>query len=208
MINMVWAAVVSFFTTMLISVTLQNTVLIRSFGISRLISLIDDAISTLIFGIMLTISMTLSGILYYLYYRYLLPFLPEAVRQPLRPLGIILCMGLAFIIVFILSVKFAPYTYISDVVSALPLATFNCVVVGTLLITTSATAAYTMLDTIGFCIGAGMGFIVSVLLVTEGQRRLQNRRMPSAFKGLPATLLFLAGLAMAIYGLTGFRAIF
>jgi hypothetical protein len=40
--------------------------------------------------------------------------------------------------------------------------------------------------------------------VTEGQRKLQNRSMPSAFKGLPATLLFLAGLSLAVFGLTGY----
>ena len=208
MISMLWSAILSFFVAMLIAATLQNVALVRSFGISRLISLIDDAVSMLIYGIMLTISMTLSGVFYYLCNQYLLPLLPETTRRLLRPMGLILCMALAFIVVFVLSVKFAPYQHISAVVSALPVATFNCTVVGILLIASSATTGYTLFDTIGFCIGSGIGFVLAVLLVTEGQRCLQNRRIPSAFKGLPATLLFLAGLAMAVYGLTGFRFVF
>ena len=73
---------------------------------------------------------------------------------------------------------------------------------GTLILTTSRQLP--LLGTIGFAIGTSIGYVLAVFLVTEGQRKLQNDDMPAAFKGLPATLLYLAGLAFAVYGLTGY----
>ena len=44
------------------------------------------------------------------------------------------------------------------------------------------------------------------MAVTEGQRKLQGRTVPNTFRGLPVTLLYIAVLALAIYGFTGHMA--
>jgi Na+-translocating ferredoxin:NAD+ oxidoreductase RnfA subunit len=189
----------AFFLLALTAMTIQNAVFARALGISRLISLIDDTTNTLIFGILLSIVNVLSGVFCFLLNTFWLHNFSQATL--VRPLAMVVCMSTAFSLVFVLAVKFAPRKHILQAVSALPPATFNCTVIGTLLIAT--TSQFSLANTIAFGLGSSAGFVLAVLLVTEGQRRLQNRSIPAAFKGLPATLLFLAGLAMAVYGLAG-----
>lgn len=204
MSNYLLNALSTFFVLALSAITIQNTVLARSFGVSRLISLIDDTTNALIFGTLLTAVNVLSGIFNYLVGNYITLLLQKNFEQwipRVRPLVMIACMAVAFFIVFVLTVKFAPYEYVAKAASALPVATFNVTVIGTLLIST--TMQLTLLQVIAFGLGSSIGFVLAVLLVSEGQHKLQNKEMPSAFKGLPATLLFLAGLALAVYGLAG-----
>ena len=83
------------------------------------------------------------------------------------------------------------------------MATFNSAVMGMLLIT--ATQSFTLLQTLGFALGSGVGYMMAVVIVTEGQRKLRSRSVPAAFKGLPVTLLYIGILSLAIYGFTGHR---
>ena len=46
-------------------------------------------------------------------------------------------------------------------------------------------------------------FVLAVLVVNEGQRKIQSRSLPAAFRGLPITLIYIGILALAIYGFTG-----
>ena len=62
--------------------------------------------------------------------------------------------------------------------------------------------AYTV-SSFFFVTGSALGYVLAVLVVTEGQRKLQNRNVPAPFKGLPVTLLYIGVLALAIYGFTG-----
>ena len=61
-----------------------------------------------------------------------------------------------------------------------------------------------LFSTVCYSIGMGVGFVLSVLLVTEGQRKIQTSNTPVAFRGLPVTLLYIAGFALAVYGLLGY----
>ena len=49
--------------------------------------------------------------------------------------------------------------------------------------------------------------LLAVLLVTEARHRLRSRAIPSAFRGLPITLIYIGVLALAIYGFTGHSVI-
>lgn len=49
---------------------------------------------------------------------------------------------------------------------------FNCCVLGTLLV--AASQNYNLLQSIGFGFGSGVGYLVAVLVVDEGRRRLRN----------------------------------
>ena len=200
MLDLVVRALVSFFTLALAAVTIQNAVLARALGVSRLLSLVDDTTDTLIFGILLTGVTVLSNILHFIADRLWLRNFRYS--DHVRPLVLVVCMSVAFFAVLMLAVKFAPYGYVEKAASVLPSATFNCLVIGTLLLT--STKGLSALAGIGFGIGSGVGYVLAVLLVTEGEKKLQNSEMPAAFKGLPATLLYLAGLALAVYGLTGY----
>ena len=50
---------------------------------------------------------------------------------------------------------------------------------------------------------SGLGYGFAVLIVAEGERKMNNRKVPSTFRGLPIKLIYIGILALAIYGLTG-----
>jgi len=183
----------------LTTITIENSVFTRAIGLARIISLVDNITSTIVFCSLLAVTTTLSGILYYYLYSLYVVNLSNAIV--FRVIAAILAMSVTFIIVFVIAIKIMPYEHIGKAAEAMPTATFNCMSFGTIMIAVGE--EFTLLQTIVFCIGSVIGYMLAILLVTEGQRKLQSRDIPAAFKGLPATLLYLAGLAMAIYGFTG-----
>ncbi len=200
MFNNVWAAILAFFTAALSGLTLRNTVLVRAMGTSRLISLMDHTVNSFIFGVLLIISMELSTLIDYFLFNYLVQ--PLGYDLYLRPLCIVVSMSLSFLLVLFLSAKIAPSRHVKEVVEVLPSAAFNCTILGTIVLT--LTTRLNLIRSLGFGLGSSVGFIAAVLLSTEAQRKLQNRDVPGAFKGMPATLLFLGALALAVYALSGY----
>ncbi len=197
--EMIVSSVARYFILAITAVTVENAVLARGLGISRLISLIDYTTDTKVFAILLTSSMTLSGVIFWFACR----FLPEPYASGYMYIALtaVLCMAISFAVVFVLAIKLMPVNMVAKAAAAMPGACFNSMVLGTLFLTVQNTM--TLLETVIFCVFSSLGFILAVLLVTEGQQKLQNREMPTAFKGLPATLLYLSGLSMAVYALVG-----
>lgn len=194
----------AFFMFALLAFSVQNAVFARSLAISRLISLVDDTTDTALFGALLTVVTVANSAGCYLIQRYLLDGFKYA--EYVRPLAFVLCAAVIFFIVVLLSMAFTPTNALRKIVRVLPLASFNILVIGTALL--CFTRELSLIESLGFALGSSVGFIVAVLLVTEVQRKLQNRSIPAAFKGLPATLLFLSALALAVYGFTGFSLTF
>ena len=197
--NDVIQMLMTYLLLILTAITVENAVFARAMGLSRLISLVDNTPSTVIFSVLLLVTTTLSGVLYYYLHHLYISQMSEATMY--RVLAVVLCMSVAFIFVFVVAIKLMPYEHVGKAAEAMPTATFNCMVFGTIMLTVSE--QMTLVQTIVFSIGSAIGYTIAILLVTEGQRKLQSRDIPAAFKGLPATLLYLAGLAMAVYGFTG-----
>ncbi|MEG2677318.1 MAG: hypothetical protein RR933_04285, partial [Oscillospiraceae bacterium] len=98
--------IVKFFIICLIAITIQNSVFARALSISRLISLVDDTTSTATFGFQLILVSVIGGTLNYYANRALIKFVSNP--SLFRPLVIILCMSLAYLLVFVIIVKMAP----------------------------------------------------------------------------------------------------
>ncbi len=65
-------------------------------------------------------------------------------------------------------------------------------------------AAFGVFEALGSGIGAGLAFIIAVLLINFGLRKInQNESIPQAFKGTPAVFIYAAILSLAFTGLTG-----
>ena len=197
-------AVTTFFTLSIVAIAVQNTVFARALSISRLLSLVDDTTSTGIFGVLLICVSTIGGVLNWFANRLLVRFVPWP--GLVRPLVMVLCMAVAYFLVFAVTVKLAPYDKIRKAADTLPGATFNCAVIGTLLL--SVSMQLDLFETVCYTVSSGIGYVFAVALVTEGQRRIQTDHTPIAFRGLPVTLLYLAGLALAVYGLSGYSVAF
>lgn len=78
---------------------------------------------------------------------------------------------------------------------------FNCVAMAVLLISTRQRMGFG--DTLLFALGTGLSFLVAALFLLEGQKRLAATNLPQSFSGLPAMLLYVGIISMAIYGFTG-----
>ncbi len=82
---------------------------------------------------------------------------------------------------------------------------FNCAVMGTLLTINGRAAADSSLMHLGRYmlsgIEAGLGFIVTALILTAAYKRLTSSKVPASFRGFPAMLVYLGIISMAVYAL-------
>lgn len=191
-----------FFLVAIAAMFVQNAVFARGFGASRLIKLVSDSpADSMIFCILLAFVQVISAPMGY----YVNQFLEQPqfwYRDYIRPLGLVICAVIAFTIVLIAIVIIHP-AYAKELLAVLPMASFNCTIMGPMLI--APTYKYTFTQNVGFALGSSLGYVFAVIIVTEGQRKMQGRRVPGIFRGLPINLIYIGILALAIYGLTGHR---
>lgn len=65
-------------------------------------------------------------------------------------------------------------------------------------------AAFNLAESIGFGLGAGIAFIVAVLLIYAAEDRIKNNEtMSNAFKGKPALFIYIALISLGFAGLSG-----
>ena len=58
----------------------------------------------------------------------------------------------------------------------------------------------TFFQAIGLTAGAALGFLFVAVITAEAVERLDNPDVPAAFRGLPATLVYMGLLALALMG--------
>lgn len=192
-------AVGTFFGYAVLAVFAQNAVFTRALGVSRLVKLADDdAVDSLTFGALLCALQAISALLGYLVNRW---WGSGKYWAYLRPLVMVACSAAAFFAVLLIVVGCFRVHGAREIVAVLPMATFNTCILGTLLVTT--VQSFSLPQTLGFALGSGLGYVMAMLVVREGQERLQSEAVPATFRGLPITLLYIGILALAIYGFTG-----
>lgn len=193
--------VLTFFLYAILAIAAQNAIFTRALGVSRLTKMVEDgSVELLKFGALLALIQLISSIPGY-YINRLLMSSSFAYKAAFQPLVLVLCSILAFFVVLLGIALLGGKIAAQDYVELLPMSTFNCCVLGTLLLTT--TGGYTLLQTLAFSLGSSVGYVLAVLVVNEGQRKIQSRSLPAAFRGLPITLIYIGILALAIYGFTG-----
>ncbi len=196
-------ALAQFFLYAVMAVFAQNAVFTRALGVSRLVKIVGDGTDPWSFGLLLCCIQLIAAPLGYLANDWLKSF---PYRTYVRPLAMLACAAVAFFLVLGVIVLARRVEGARALVGALPMATFNTCVLGTMLI--SATQHFTFGQTMGFALGSGVGYVLAVQVVLEGQRKLDSQRVPAAFRGLPVALLYIGILALAIYGFTGHTVTF
>ena len=193
--------ILTFFFYAIVAVAAQNAIFTRALGVSRLVKIVDDgSVELFKFGALLTAVQLISSLLSFFAGRALMA-LTLPYKAAFLPLVLVLCSAIAFFIVLLILVLPKKRALAKDYVTLLPMATFNCSILGTLLLT--STGGYTLVQSLGFSLGSALGYVLAVVLVTEGQRKIQNRGLPATFRGLPITLIYVGILALAIYGFSG-----
>lgn len=189
-----------------LAVFAENVVFSRSMGVSRLIKLVNDPeIHTWQYCTPVIFVQLCSAPLGWLAATYLQPVLRQALPDwmpvaALRPLIYLTMAAVAMAVVW-LFLGLMPSAWRVPCREQLPMATCTCSVLGTMLL--CANQNYTLLQSTGFGLGSGLGYLFAVLVVDEGRRRLGSKDVPAIFRGLPSSLIYIGVLSLALYALVG-----
>ncbi|MBR5273262.1 MAG: RnfABCDGE type electron transport complex subunit A [Clostridia bacterium] len=83
----------------------------------------------------------------------------------------------------------------------LPLITTNCAVLGVVLL--NIEKGYTFAESMVNSVGAGVGFLVAMVMFAGVRQRLENCDIPEMFKGLPITLVAACLVSLSFLGFGG-----
>ncbi|KAF2957915.1 electron transport complex protein RnfA [Thermotoga sp. Ku-13t] len=83
----------------------------------------------------------------------------------------------------------------------LPLITTNCIILGVAIL--NAQAKYSLLEAIFHALGAGLGFLLALVIFAGIRERLELYELPKPFEGLPIALILASIISMAFMGFQG-----
>lgn len=96
--------------------------------------------------------------------------------------------------------KFVPPLYRSLGVF-LPLITTNCAILGAVVL--NITKAYTFSQSMVNSLGAGLGYLLAMVLFSGVRSRVDTADVPECFKGVPITLVAASIMSVSFMGFTG-----
>ncbi len=179
------------------TVLVNNFVLVKFLGLCPFMGVSKKTDAALGMGLATTFVLTLSSVLSYLIYNYLL-----------EPFGLEYLQTIAFIIAIAAVVGFtemaihktSPVLY--QVLGIyLPLITTNCAVLGVALL--NVTENNNFIESAFFGFGAAVGFTLVMVLFASLRERIDASDIPTPFKGAPIALITAGLMSMAFMGFGG-----
>ena len=125
------------------------------------------------------------------------------VKNDLEYLQTIVCILVIAALVQLVEIilkKFMPPLY-NALGIYLPLITTNCAVLGVVLL--NFTEGYTYLESIVNSIGAGLGFMLAMVIFSGVRSRLESCDVPKFLQGLPIVLIAASIVSLSFMGFTG-----
>ena len=83
----------------------------------------------------------------------------------------------------------------------LPLITTNCAVLGVTVL--NIDNGFTFVQSIGNSLGAGLGFLLALVIFSGVRRKMEYAAIPETFKGVPATLIAASIVSLSFMGFSG-----
>lgn len=197
-------AIMSFFSYSVLAIGAQNVIFTRGLGLSSGLRMINDPKKdTMYFCAFLTLFQMINSLLVY-FLRPVIGMMPFArYTRFVTPVLIVACCTVSYIlVVIVLSIVVKKSTF-KRMIYSITSASINSAIVGTIIFTT--TLGLTLVETVGFAFGSSIGYMLAMLLIIEGERKIRHDLVPANFRGLPITLIYISVLALAVYALTGHR---
>lgn len=194
----------TFFYASLAAVFLENIIFTRALGTSRLISVVKSPKTMLKFGVLLTCITTVSG---FLAWAVNLLISGLSFKLYIEPFLFVLVLVVVYVLASVVLLLAFPKTY-RKMREILLLAVFNCATLGAILLPAHhslMSVEASLASWLGYSFGTGIAFFLASILVFEGTRKLKGSHIPAAFRGLPATLIYVGILSLAFYGLIGHK---
>ena len=148
-------------------------------------------------GVAVTFVMGLASAVCFVVNKYILIPLDLAYMQTVAFILVIASL-VQFIEMFLQKAMPALYTALGVY---LPLITTNCAVLGVVLL--NVQNGYNFIESIVCAAGAGIGFLVAMVLFSGVRRRVEQAVTPACFKGLPITLVAAAMTSLSFMGFGG-----
>ena len=174
----------------IVSILTENVVLTKFLGICPFIGNSKDSKNAVMMGIAVTGVVTISSLITYLLYYYVL--VPSDTTY-LKTIVFILVIASMVQIVEIIIRNKSKKLY--DALGIyLPLITTNCAVLGTVLL--NINNSFTLLETLIFSFGSGIGFTLVIYIFSTIRERLDTSNVPKPFKGTPIALITASIMAL------------
>ena len=176
---------------------INNYVLVQFLGLCQFVGASQQRETALGLGMATTFVLTLATVAAWLLETFIL-----------APLGADYLRTIAFILVIAATVaateivirKVSPLLY--HVLGIyLPLITSNCAVLGAALL--NARAGFGFMGSVAHGLGAGLGFILVIVLLGGIRERLRGADVPAPFQGAPVTLMTTGVIALGFLGFSG-----
>ena len=175
----------------------NNFVLYRFLGICPFLGVSKKTRPALGMGLAVTFVMVVAGVVTWLIQtfilnRFNLPFL--------RYVSFILVIATLVQLIEMYMKKHNPVLFKAFGIY-LPLITTNCAILGLALL--NFVLGHSFIQALVFSIGAGVGFIIALLIMSGIREKLEYAPIPEALKGVPIALIIAGLLALAFTGFSG-----
>lgn len=175
----------------------QNFVLSKTLGICPFLGVSKKLNSAVGMSIAVTFVMVLATCATWPIQNYLLD--PNELGYMQTIVFILVIAALVQLVEMILK-KFIPALYQSLGIY-LPLITTNCAVLGVAVL--NINEKYSFGQSVVNALGAGLGFLLAMVLFAGVRSRMENMDVPESFKGLPITLVAASIVSMSFLGFAG-----
>ena len=182
---------------LLTAILTNNYILVQFLGICPFLGVSKKTNTAVGMGVAVTFVMVLSTLVIYPINKYLL--VPNGLEYLQTVTFILLIAGLVQLLEFILH-RFIPPLY-KALGIYLPLITTNCAILGVVLL--NIDEGYNYAESIVNSLGAGLGFLLAMVLFSGVRERLEHSDIPEALEGLPITLISASLVSVSFLGFAG-----
>lgn len=190
-----------YLTIFISAVVVNNFVLTRFLGLCIFFGVSKNLNASIGMGMAVTSVMTLSSMLAWLVYHFVL--LPFNLTFLTTVVFVLLIASFVQLLEMIIK-KQAPALYNMWGIYLLLIAT-NCVVLGVPLL--NAESNFSFLKSVVHAIGSGMGFALAIILMASLREKLRLADVPKPLEGLGIAFILAGMLALAFLGFSGMIAI-
>lgn len=178
-------------------VLVNNYVLVKFMGICPFLGVSKKLDSSVGMSVAVTFVMMMATAATWPIYTFLL--VPNGLEY-LNTIAFILVIAALVQLVEIILKKYIPALYTSLGVY-LPLITTNCAILGVTLL--NVESGYNFVESMVASAGAGIGFLLAMVLFTGVRSTLEYAKPPKSFEGLPITLAAASLVALSFMGFGG-----
>ena len=179
------------------SVLVNNYVLSQSLGICPFLGVSKKSDQAVGMGVSVTVVMLIATLVTWPVQHYILNKLDLAYLQTI--VFILVIASLVQVLEIFLK-KFSPALH-KGLGVYLPLITTNCAVLGVAI--NNIKKSYTFFESIVHALGAGVGFLLAMVLFAGVRSRIDETKVPKPFRGIAITLIAASILSLAFMGFGG-----